>query len=124
PTPLPGTDKVGKLVRLRRPSLVMLQGGLNLARVALGMLAHTGATAARRRRRHPAQGIALVITHDATRRAGLDHVTHDQQCLADARTTVDDVPEKQRLSQRMAPHPTYPRIPHLLQQLLERMRAA
>ncbi len=65
-----------------------------------------------------------MITHDAARRAGLDHVAHDQQCLADARTTVDDVTEKQRLSLRMAPHPTYPRITHLLQQLLERMRAA
>src|SRR5690606_17558591 len=109
-----------KLVPLGGMALELFQGRLNLPPVALGMLTDELPPAARRCRGEPAQGIEFVVTHDAAGSARLDHVPHQQQRLADARPTVDDIAEKQRLTARVTPDTTEARIAHLLQQNLKR----
>ncbi|MNO48361.1 hypothetical protein D3C76_386940 [compost metagenome] len=80
------------------------QGFVDQPGVARRMLAHEGLAAARQCRGDPAQGVVLVVAHDAERLAGLDHVVDDVQRLANAWPAVDDVAKEQRLAPRVAPH--------------------
>ncbi len=68
------------------------QGLVEQAGMARRVFAHVALTAARQCRCAPAQGVELVVAHDAQRLAGHDHVVDDVQRLANPRATVDDVP--------------------------------
>ena len=52
----------------------------------------------------------------------LDHAMNQMQCLANTRTTVNNVAKKQRLALRVAPDASLHPIAHQLKQALQRMR--
>ncbi|MOA41125.1 hypothetical protein D3C78_1630610 [compost metagenome] len=65
-----------------------------------------------------------MVAHQAQRLAGLDHVVHQVQGLADVRAAVENVAEEQRHALRMAPDPALAAIAEAGQQALEGPRAA
>ncbi|ERO65808.1 hypothetical protein P308_17455 [Pseudomonas piscis] len=72
------------------------QGLVDQPGMARGVLTHELLAAALGRRGAPAQGIELVVAHDAQRLAGLDHVVDDVQGLANPRAAIDDVAKEHR----------------------------
>ena len=72
----------------------------------------------------PAQGVELVITHQAMGLPGLDHAMHQMQGLTNSRTAVDDVTEKQRHAPRMTPDPGLQAVTQAVEQTLKAMGAA
>ncbi|MNN43127.1 hypothetical protein D3C81_1573490 [compost metagenome] len=79
------------------------QGLVDQPPVARSVLAHVVLAALGQGRSVPAQGVVLVVAHDAVGLASIDHVMDDVQRFANPRATVDDVAQKQRLARRMTP---------------------
>ena len=98
----------------------LIQGIANQAVMTLIVLTHKSATAIGRCRRCPTQRIELMITHNAASTARLHHIAHQVQRLADTRTTVNDIAQKQRLTVSVLPHTGFFSIAHLVQQPLDR----
>ena len=80
------------------------QGFVDQPGVPRRVLADEGLATAGRCRGGPAEGVVLVVAHDAVGLAGLDHVMDDMQGLANTRAAVDDGAEEQGLALRMPPH--------------------
>lgn len=111
--PLQEVVPVGRMV------LELGQGFMQQSRVARGVFAHELLAAARQRRRAPAQGVELVITHDAQRLAGFDHVMDNMQGLANARAAVDDIAHEHRHARRVPPDATLLLITEPVEQVLK-----
>src|SRR5690606_23138062 len=112
----PGIDEQGHLVEpaqefapLLRMILELRQGLAHKALVARAVLAHMLTPTPRWCRRAPAQGVELVVAHDAQRLAGTHHVMHQVQDFTNARTAVDQVAKEDHRARRMAPHAALPR---------------
>ncbi|MNQ92916.1 hypothetical protein D3C85_1083560 [compost metagenome] len=86
-----------------RVVLELFQGFLDQPGMARRVLTDEVVAAARWRRGAPAEGVELVVAHDAAGLPGLDHGVHQVQRLADARAAVDDVAEEQRHALRVLP---------------------
>ncbi|MNT53528.1 hypothetical protein D3C72_1906170 [compost metagenome] len=107
-----------------RVILELFQGFLDQPGMARRVLADELAPAARWRRGAPAEGVELVVAHDAAGLPGFDHGVHQVQCLADARAAIDDVAEEQRHALRVLPDVAPLAVPQAVQQALQGMRTA
>lgn len=100
------------------------QGFVDQPAVARGVLAHVVLAALGQRRGVPAQGVVLVVAHDAVGLAGLDHVMDDVQRFANPRATVDDVAKEHGLARRMPPDATLALVAEGVEQAFEGMCTA
>ena len=113
-------EKLAQLIGIR---IELLQGFLQLPTMARRMRAYI-TVADISPRRMPAQGVELVITHQAMGLPGLDHAMHEMQGLTNPRAAIDDVAEKQRHPPRMTPDPGVQAIAQAVEQVLQAMGTA